>query len=143
MTVQQILRDKGTGVATIPADMLVGAAIQRLDEEDVGSLVVVASNEELEGIVSERDIVRGLALHGRDVLDEPVAILMTRAVVTCTRDDLVAGIMALMTEQRIRHVPVLSEGRLCGIVSIGDLVKKRLDEVQAESEAMRSYIQQT
>ena len=142
MKIDTIIRSKGEGVITIPSDHRIGEALEMLADEDIGALVVSDGDERLEGILSERDIVRALAQSGADVLDWPVAELMTRDVVTCTGDELVAGIMAIMTERRIRHVPVMEGSRIRAIVTIGDIVKSRLDEVQAEADTMRSYISQ-
>jgi CBS domain-containing protein len=93
------------------------------------------------GILSERDIVRALAAHGRQALDEPLSQAMTRDVVTCAPDDAITSLMERMTNGKFRHVPVVDGGRLVGIVSIGDIVKRRVDEMERESEAMRDYIQ--
>ena len=140
MTVETILRDKGGHVATIRPDARVEEAVTKLATEDVGALVVSRNGRDVEGVISERDIARGLAQHGRDVVDRSVSQLMTGQVITCVSGDRVAGIMALMTEHRIRHVPVTKDGELCGIVSIGDVVKTRLDEVMSEADAMLAYI---
>ena len=103
-------------------------------------LVISDDGEGVDGILSERDIVAALARHGEDLLSRSVSAIMTRTVVTCDPSDTVGGLMAEMTNRRIRHFPVVADGRLCGIVSIGDLVKSRLDEVEFEAESLRSLI---
>ena len=118
MNIESILRRKGEGVVTIPCDHSIGEALDMLAEEDIGALVVSDGDERLEGILSERDIVRALARSGADVLHWPVGKLMNRDVVTCVGEELVAGIMAIMTERRTRHVPVMEAGQIRGIVTI-------------------------
>lgn len=140
MTVNRILEKKGTDVAVVAPDARIADVIDALEAEDVGALVVSADGQNIDGIVSERDVVRGLQNFGPEVLEHTVRELMTHDVVTCTADDLVAGVMALMNDRNIRHVPVVNDGKLSGIVSIRDIIKLRLDEVQAEADAMRSYI---
>lgn len=141
MTVDRILRDKGEGVVTISSDRRIVDVLDLLAEKDIGALVVSDDGEQVNGIISERNIVRQLARSGPDVLEWSVSALMTRKVITCTGDERIAGMMALMTERHIRHVPVMTAGRLRGIVTIGDVIKSRLDEVQTEAETMRMYIQ--
>ena len=140
MNVETILRTKGRTVATIRQDETVGAAIDQLITRNIGALVVSDDGESVDGIVSERDIVHGLAEHGPDLLSLRLAEVMTRQVVTCDPSDSVDQLMAEMTNRRIRHFPVVQEGRLCGIVSIGDVVKSRLDEVEYEARSLRSFI---
>jgi len=111
-----------------------------LEAEEVGALIVSADGKRIDGIISERDVVLGIGRFGAKVLEKTVGDLMTRDVATCTADDPVAGVMALMAEKRIRHVPVLDDGELAGIVSIRDIIQLRLDEVQADADAMRDYI---
>ena len=106
--------------------------------------MVSENGTDLVGILSDRDILYAIADHGTDVLGESVGSVMTAKVFTCSREDRVSAIMALMTDRRIRHVPVVEEdGRLCGMVSIGDMVKQRLDEIQGEADAMREYVTST
>ena len=140
MTVQRILRDKGTHTVCVAPDARVAQVITSLAHEDVGALVVSADGDRIDGIITERDVVRGLETYGASVLDHAVRDLMTADVITCTADDPVAGVMAVMDSNRIRHVPVIEGDRLAGIVSIRDIIKLRLDEVQAEADAMRDYI---
>lgn len=142
MTVESILRRKGESVITIPSDRRITDVLDLLAEEDIGALVVSDDGKHLDGIISERNIVRELARSGSDVLDRSISALMTREVFTCTGDERIAGIMALMTKRHIRHVPVMADGQLRGIITIGDVVKSRLDEVQAEADTMRTYIQE-
>jgi CBS domain-containing protein len=140
MNVQAILRNKGHTVTTIHQDATVDEAVTLLHQHRVGALVVSDDGEHVDGILSERDIVAALALYSRELLPLRVAEVMTRPVVTCTPEDGVAELMAEMTNRRIRHFPVLRDGKLCGIVSIGDLVKSRLDEIEFEATSMRSFI---
>jgi CBS domain-containing protein len=140
MSVRAILNYKGYAVATITAEATLAQAVTRLAEKRIGALVVSGPVEEVAGILSERDVVRALAEHGAQALERPVADFMTRKVATCTPEDTVADLMQQMTEGRFRHVPVIEHGRLEGIVSIGDIVKYRVAEMERESEALRDYI---
>lgn len=140
MNVETILRAKGSEVATIRPDETVGAAVKELISRNIGALIVSEDGESVDGIISERDIVHGLADHGAALLSLDVAQMMTRRVATCELSDSVDQLMAEMTNRRIRHFPVVQDGRLRGIVSIGDLVKNRLDEVEYEARSLRSFI---
>ena len=140
MNVETILRNKGNRVATIRPDATVADAVSQLNRERIGALVVSENGQRVDGILSERDIVMALSDHGVDLLSRPVSAIMTSNVITCEPTDTVAALMAEMTSRRIRHFPVISDGRLCGIVSIGDLVKSRLDEVEYEASSLRSFI---
>ena len=140
MDVETILRSKGRTVATIRPNETVGAAVEALVSGNIGALVASEDGEAVDGIISERDIVHALARHGAALLAQTVAEVMTRSVVTCDPTESVAELMAEMTNRRIRHLPVVRDGRLCGIVSIGDLVKNRLDEVEFEAKSLRSFI---
>jgi CBS domain-containing protein len=142
MNVESILRSKGRSVATIRPEASIAAAVELLHVRGIGALVVNAGEAEGEvaGILSERDIVRALAAHGAGLLAQNVAAIMTRTVATCAPEDSVAELMAEMTARRIRHFPVVRDGMLCGIVSIGDLVKSRLDEIEDEARSLRSFI---
>jgi CBS domain-containing protein len=140
MNVETILRDKGDWVATIRPDATIAAAIDMLNRERVGALVVSEDGGEVAGVLSERDIVRALGRHGEDLLSRSVEDIMTRDVITCEPGDTVGELMSEMTNRRIRHLPVVVEGRLRGIVSIGDVVKNRLDEVEFEARSLRSFI---
>jgi CBS domain-containing protein len=140
MRVSGVLQNKGGSVSTIGTDETVAAVVAALSEHGVGALVVSDDGRHIDGIVSERDVVRALSASGPDVMGWPVHEIMTTAVVTCdpaTPIDVLAG---LMTNQRIRHVPVLAGGELVGIVSIGDVVKVRISELETETEAMREYV---
>ena len=140
MNVETILRDKGDWVATIRPDATIAAAVEMLNRERIGALVVSDDGAEVAGVLSERDIVRALGLHGEDLLSRPVEEIMTRNVITCQPADTVGELMSEMTNRRIRHLPVVADGRLRGIVSIGDVVKNRLDEVEFEASSLRSFI---
>ena len=140
MNVQTILRNKGRSVVTIHPEPTVERAAAVLRQRGIGALVVSDDGENVIGILSERDIVEALSRYGHDLLAIGVAEIMTCPVVTCDPDDSVAELMAEMTNRRIRHFPVLRGGKLCGIVSIGDLVKSRLDEIEFEASSMRSFI---
>jgi CBS domain-containing protein len=140
MNVETILRTKGRAVATIRPDATVGAAVDELISRNIGALVISADGKSADGIISERDVVHALAARGAGLLSLKVAEIMTRPVVTCDLADSVEQLMAEMTNRRIRHFPVVQDGRLCGIVSIGDVVKNRLDEVEFEARSLRSFI---
>ena len=140
MIVQRMLEAKGHEVHTIRPTESVADAAAMLTEKAVGALVVSQTGDTVNGILSERDIVRGLTRHGGEVLSLPVRSIMTTAVRTCVPEDSSSEIMALMTEHRIRHLPVLKDRKLCGIISIGDVVKDRIDEVMNESEALKNYV---
>jgi CBS domain-containing protein len=136
MSVRAILDTKGRDVATVSADATLAQAVVQLAEKRIGALVVTGIERSVIGILSERDIVRALAAHKEAALARPVAEFMTRRVVTCSADDTVAELMHRMTAGRFRHVPVIEHGRLFGIVSIGDVVKSRVAEIERESEAL-------
>lgn len=140
MNVEAILRNKGDGVATVSPQASLAEAVAMLRREAIGALVVSRDGAKVEGILSERDIIHGLADHGTSLLGTSVEQLMTRRVHTCTPGDDVADLAAEMTRRRIRHIPVLRDGALAGIVSIGDVVKARLDEMEYETSSLRSFI---
>ena len=143
MYVQSILAAKGTEVATIAPDATVRDAVALLNERRVGALVVSADGRSIDGILSERDVVRGLGSRSAAALDLTVADLMTREVTTCGDKDTIEQLMWLMTDQRIRHLPVAgADGALGGIVSIGDVVKFRLGQLESENQALYEYITQ-
>jgi CBS domain-containing protein len=139
MLVSDILRRKGREVVSAPPNQTVAEVARLMAGKGIGS-VLVLSGGSIAGILSERDIVRTLAEAGPACLDRPVSDLMTSHVVTCGPDEGVDRVMALMTEGRFRHVPVLDQGRLVGLVSIGDVVKHRLEEAQAELEHLSAYV---
>lgn len=138
MSIQSILDHKGSKVVTIAPDTRVGAAAHRLRLEHIGA-VIITGDGSIEGILSERDIVHGLTEHGTAVVDLPVSALMSRNVRTCRPDAEIRDVMRLMTQHRIRHVPVAENGTLRGIVSIGDVVKSRLDDMELETNILRDY----
>ena len=141
MNVEYILARKGREVRTVRPDVSLGDALQRLRAERIGALVVSGNGADLLGILSDRDILDAIADHGTGVLGGSVGSVMTAKVFTCSREDRVGRIMALMTDRRIRHVPVVEkDGRLCGMISIGDVVKQRLDEIEGEADALREYV---
>ncbi|HLK82327.1 MAG TPA: CBS domain-containing protein [Xanthobacteraceae bacterium] len=140
MTVNDILRHKGNQVITIEPTATLAAAVRRLAQHRIGALLVTGAEHRIVGIISERDIVRVLDEKGPAALGAPVAEVMTRRVVTCDRNETIAEIMERITSGRFRHVPVIEHGRLVGIVSIGDVVKARLGELEHEQNALREYI---
>jgi CBS domain-containing protein len=141
MRIADVLRNKGSAVATISPDTSVTELLAGMAERNIGAMVVVGSDGVL-GIVSERDVVRRLNEHGSDLLGLPVSEIMTTMVVTCAPGDAVDDLTTLMTENRVRHVPVIENGELAGIVSIGDVVKTRMEELQTEQEQLQTYISQ-
>ena len=140
MTVNDILSEKGNQVLTIEPAVTLATAVQMLAQRRIGALVVTGADHRIVGIISERDIVRVLGEKGTAVLGAPIAEVMTRKVVTCGRNETIAEIMERMTGGKFRHVPVIEHGRLVGIVSIGDVVKARLSELEYEQDALREYI---
>jgi CBS domain-containing protein len=141
MKIADVLKNKGAGVLTVGPDTSVADLLDSLVTRNVGAMVVVSGGEPV-GIVSERDVVRRLHEFGADVLGRPVSDIMTSRVITCTPDDELDSLSVLMTTNRIRHVPVLADGRLSGIVSIGDVVKTRMEELEAQHEQLEAYITQ-
>lgn len=140
MKVHAMLSAKGHDVATTLPETVISTVIRKLKLEGVGALVVSEDGAHVIGIISERDVVRGLAEHGAELLDMRVADLMTKNVKTCSPEDDLKHVMTEMTRSRIRHLPVTEDGRMCGIVSIGDVVKTRLDELETETNVLRDYI---
>lgn len=140
MTVAAILAEKGRDVLTIAADTSLANAVESLARNKVGALVVVESKDRIVGIISERDIVRTIASGHAQALEQPVGSAMTRNVITCSDRDTIDTVMSRMTRGRFRHLPVAEDGRLTGIVSIGDVVKARIEQVEREAEEMRAYI---
>jgi CBS domain-containing protein len=140
MTVNDILRHKGSHVITIEPTATLAAAVRMLVQHRIGALLVTGAEHRIVGIISERDVVRVLEEKGPAVLAAPVAEVMTRRVVTCDRNETIAEIMERITSGRFRHVPVIEHGRTIGIVSIGDVVKARLSELEHEQNALREYI---
>jgi len=140
MTVSIILAGKGREVVAIEPNANLAAAVALLAEKRIGALLILGADRRVVGILSERDIVRALAERGAAALDEPVSGAMTRKVSTANERETVASIMERMTAGKFRHIPVVDQGRLTGIVSIGDVVKHRLQEMERDSAAMRDYI---
>ncbi|XWN34213.1 MAG: CBS domain-containing protein [Devosia sp.] len=139
MTVKAILREKGSKVFTMTPTATLAEVAKELSERRIGA-VLVMDGETLHGIISERDIVRAIARAGADALHESADASMTKKVETCGLDDPIDAVMGKMTASRFRHMPVVEEGRLIGLVSIGDVVKRRIDEAVRESEELRAYI---
>ncbi|MGE2714928.1 CBS domain-containing protein [Mycolicibacterium litorale] len=140
MRIADVLRSKGSAVATITETTTVTGLLAELATHNIGAMVVVGRDGGMVGMVSERDVVRELQARGADLLRRPVSEIMTGVVVTCTPDTPVDDLSALMTNNRVRHVPVLENGRLAGIVSIGDVVKTRMEQLQTEQEQLQAYI---
>ncbi len=140
MMISEVLQRKGSAVATVPPDATIAVVADALAELGVGALVVSADGRTVEGIISERDIVRALAAHGRDTVDRSAADLMTSEVVTCSPTATIEQLMTEMTERRFRHVPVTEDGRLIGIVSIGDVVNARVRNLETETRQLTNYI---
>lgn len=139
MIVRSILKSKGKDVETVAPDASILNVSKILHQKRIGA-VLVMNEGQIRGVLSERDIVRGICQYGADVLARPASDLMTRDVVTCDMDDTVNALMELMTNNRIRHIPVLEQGRLAGIISIGDVVKNRIAESEMEAQALKEYI---
>jgi CBS domain-containing protein len=139
MTVRSILDAKGHQILSVEPSAKLSAAIKLLGERKIGA-VLVMSQGRMEGILSERDIVRVLGERGADVLEEPVSGVMTRKVVSCRQSDTVAALMEMMTTGKFRHLPVVEDGKVVGLISIGDIVKRRVQEYENEQEALRDYI---
>lgn len=143
MTVRSILDSKGHNVVSIDPTTRLGMAVETLAKRRIGAILVMNETGRMEGILSERDIVRLIAERGADVLNEPVTVAMTRNVMTCDRSATVGTIMEMMTSNKFRHLPVVEDGRVVGVISIGDVVKHRLMEFEREQEALREYITST
>ena len=140
MQVSSLLEQKGAAVVTIAAHATVAEAVAELERHGIGALVVSGDGSHIDGIVSERDVVRALGHRGADLLEEPVRGIMTANVVTATPDDEVESLMTTMTDNRVRHVPIVVEGAVVGIVSIGDVVKSRIGELEKDRQELVEYI---
>ena len=140
MTVKAILSRKGGDVVTIAPTASLTDAVKLLAERRIGAILVTGPDHRVAGILSERDIVRAVAERGHAALEENVGVVMTRKVTTCTEADTIAVIMERMTEGKFRHMPVVDQGKLVGVISIGDVVKWRVEEIEGESNALREYI---
>jgi CBS domain-containing protein len=141
MIVKNILAGKRGNVVTIEPTANLAAAVKLLAEQRIGAVVIPGADHRVVGILSERDIVRALAEHGATVLSDPIGKVMTRDVMTCSEDDTIEELMARMTTGKFRHMPVVQQGKLIGIVSIGDVVKSRVEEINHEANSLRDYIQ--
>ncbi len=141
MTIARLIAGRSGEVWSIHAQDTVADAIEMLSSHKIGALPVHDGENAVAGIFSERDVIRALTAHGEDALRLPVSAVMTAPVVTVSPDTSVMEALALMTRRRFRHLPVLDDGRMVGFISIGDLVKYRLDRIEAEADAMRVYIQ--
>jgi CBS domain-containing protein len=141
MIVKNILASKRGNVVTIEPTANLAAAVKLLAEQRIGAVVIPGADHRVVGILSERDIVRALAEHGATVLSDPIGKVMTRDVMTCSEDDTIEELMARMTTGKFRHMPVVQQGKLIGIVSIGDVVKSRVEEINHEAKSLRDYIQ--
>ena len=137
MKVEAILDKKGRQIVTVRPQASIAIVIHRLEMERIGAVIVSEDNQHLQGILSERDILFGLAEFGVDLFKMRVQDLMVHEVPTCSPGDSIRQVMAEMTRRRVRHLPVLQQGKLCGILSIGDVVKNRLDEMELESNVLR------
>ena len=140
MTIAAVLRDKGSAVETVSTDSTLFDAVRRLGENRIGALPVLEGGR-IAGIMSERDVIYCLKDHGPEALEWPVERVMSSPAITVDPETDVLAALALMTQRRIRHLPVVEGGEILGIVSIGDLVKHRMERIEAEAEAMRTYIQ--
>jgi CBS domain-containing protein len=142
MRISDVLKRKGDHVVTVEPDQPISRLLDLLAEHGVGALVVSegASDGAVVGIVSERDVVRRLRTEGAALLDAPVSSIMTRALFTCGPDSTTEDLMVMMTQRRVRHIPVMVENRLSGIVSIGDVVRFRIEELQEERDQLQAYI---
>jgi CBS domain-containing protein len=141
MTVSTILAGKSRDIISLQPHKTMHEAAKILAEKKIGAVIVTDSDRQIKGILSERDIVRALGRHGAAVLDDAVLSHMTNKVVTCLESQTIAEVMELMTRGRFRHLPVLKNGELIGIISIGDVVKHKIEETEAESRSLRDYIQ--
>jgi CBS domain-containing protein len=140
MSVKTILAEKGRDVLAIEPTATLDTAAKRLAERRIGALIVLGADQRVVGILSERDIVRAIGERGANALTEPLAQVMTRKVETCDESESVGSIMERMTAGKFRHMPVVEQGHLVGIISIGDVVKSRVEEIEQESSALRDYI---
>lgn len=141
MNVKDILAAKGRDVVVIEPTANLHSAAKLLASRKIGAIVILGAGRRIAGILSERDIVRAVAVGGTTALDLPVGQAMTRDVMTCSADDTCAEIMERMTRGKFRHLPVVQDGKMVGLISIGDVVKQRVEEIERESDAMRDYIQ--
>jgi CBS domain-containing protein len=140
MHVAAVIKRKGSGVVSITPDRTIADATNLLTENRIGAVLVMDGAEGIRGIISERDIIRALSKYGADALTHTVGSLMTREVQQCSPNDTIAEVMTTMTTRRFRHLPVVDGGKLLGMISIGDVVKQRLDDTELEVETLRGYV---
>ncbi len=140
MTVALILADKGRDVFTLSPDTRMADAVDLLASKRIGALVITRQDGAVSGILSERDVVREIATRGPAVLDRPISEFMTKKVIACAESDTVDAVMGIMTRNRFRHLPVVHNGKLAGIVSIGDVVKRKIEQAERDAEELRNYI---
>ena len=140
MKVATILQDKGAKVTTLEGDTSLEDAIKALAQHRIGAVVILDAQEHIAGVFSERDAVRAISEEGAEALRRPISDLMTRKVISCSREDSLDQVLEQMTEGRFRHLPVVEGGQLCGIISIGDVVKLKIASTESEAEALREYI---
>ncbi|PRY95528.1 CBS domain protein [Hasllibacter halocynthiae] len=140
MTVKRVLKGKAGGIVTVPPGTTLLDAVKRLAEHRIGTVVVTPDGGRVAGILSERDVAREVARRGASALEMPVEEAMTTEVETCTAEDTARGVLERMTEGRFRHMPVLEDGALAGLISLGDIVKYRLEEVRDERNALRDFV---
>ena len=140
MNVAHVLKIKGNAVVTVSPHRTLQEAARLLTEHHIGATVVCGSDGKIVGIISERDIVKAIAHHGASALEHAVSKYMTEKVITCGEDALMSDLMDIMTAGKFRHLPIVSDGRLAGIISIGDVVKHRINDMESEQDALRSYI---
>ncbi len=140
MLIETILRQKGSSVITVSAEAVLSVAASLMDVNRIGAVVVIDAQDDIVGVLSERDLVRHMARSGAAAPDLKVSYAMTRSIITASGQDDIDACLAQMTDRRIRHLPIVDDGRLVGIISIGDLVKWKIDSVTAEAEAMTAYI---
>jgi len=142
MNVSAILKAKGSSVVSVPPDTSIADVVRLLAERRIGAVIVSADGLHAQGILSERDIVGSFAVRGSATLDKKASELMTARVTTCAPLDELSNLMSVMTTKRIRHLPVVENGTVCGIISIGDVVKWRVEEIEREADALRAYVAQ-
>ena len=140
MHVAAVIKRKGSNVVSIAPDRTIAEAVGLLTENGIGAVLVLDGTGTIHGILSERDIINGLSRHGADALTQPVDALMTRDVLRCSPHDTIAEVMEVMTERRTRHLAVIQDGKLAGLISIGDVVKQRLIDANLEVETLRGYV---
>ena len=140
MFVSDVLNEKGGAVETVAPEQTLASVVSQLADKGIGAVVVLDAAQKVAGILSERDIIRKLSESGARALDEPASSAMTENVVTCATTDTLDSLMAKMTSGRFRHMPVIADDKLAGIISIGDVVKRRIQETEQEAEALKQYI---